>query len=281
VSFDLLPYRGDFAAVVVSSVEVTYFSAAGLERKMGGMSAVSINDLAITVVFDNNEYDENLQTYWGFSCVVSGPDETILFDTGGDGGMLLDNMERLGIDPAGIGAVVLSHAHGDHVGGLQDFLKQNHDVSVYLLRSFPAGLKGAVEDAGATPVVVGRPIKICGQVFTGGELGAGIREQSLGIATDRGLVIVTGCAHPGVVEIVEEMKNRSGMAVMLVMGGFHLGGMNAGEIEEIIDSLKAMGVEHAGPCHCTGELAMAMFKDEYGKNYINVGAGRKITTDDF
>lgn len=86
------------------------------ERESG--PAVTRADPTITVVFDNNPYKEGLATSWGFSCVVGGTEKTILFDTGGEGSILSANMDALGIDPAEIDVVVLSHIHGDHVGGL-------------------------------------------------------------------------------------------------------------------------------------------------------------------
>jgi 7,8-dihydropterin-6-yl-methyl-4-(beta-D-ribofuranosyl)aminobenzene 5'-phosphate synthase len=94
-------------------------------------------DLSITVSYDNNPYKERLTAAWGFSCVIRGTEKTILFDTGGDGSILLANMEELGINPKEIDLVVLSHIHGDHVGGLSSFLEKNPEVVVYLPKSFP------------------------------------------------------------------------------------------------------------------------------------------------
>jgi glyoxylase-like metal-dependent hydrolase (beta-lactamase superfamily II) len=97
--------------------------------------------MKITIVYDNNPYDPRLRSDWGFSCLVSFRERAILFDTGGDGGILLENMKKLGIDPKGISTVLLSHIHGDHVGGLPAFLRQNSKVTVYVPGSFPADLK--------------------------------------------------------------------------------------------------------------------------------------------
>ena len=80
-------------------------------------------EVTIAIIYDNNEYDSRLTTAWGFSCIVRFPQKIILFDTGGDSAILLSNMVKLGINPEEINTVVLSHAHGDHTGGLNDFLK--------------------------------------------------------------------------------------------------------------------------------------------------------------
>ena len=98
-----------------------------------------IDDLKITVVYNNYPYKEDLETGWGFSCLVEGADKTILFDTGGDGAVLLGNMDKLRIDPAVVDVVVLSHIHGDHTGGLEDFLEKKSIcllIRLYFLFAF-------------------------------------------------------------------------------------------------------------------------------------------------
>jgi len=100
------------------------------------------NNIRITVVYDNNPYKKGLETSWGFSSVVAGVEKTILFDTGDNGQLLLENMSKTGIDVNSIETVVLSHIHGDHTGGLEEFLKKNPKVSVSLPKSFPKKFKG-------------------------------------------------------------------------------------------------------------------------------------------
>jgi len=237
-------------------------------------------DISITVSYDNNPYRERLTTAWGFSCVIRGTEKTILFDTGGDGSILLTNMEELGINPKEIDLVVLSHIHGDHVGGLPSFLEKNPEVVVYLPKSFPKGFKNGVKEYGAKTIEVHEPLKICEGVYSTGELGIWIKEQSLVIYTEKGLVVITGCAHPGIVKIVDKAKDLVKGDVLLVMGGFHLGGESKGEIENIVSSFRKLGVSYVGPCHCSGDAARQLFKEEYGENFINVGVGRVITMND-
>jgi 7,8-dihydropterin-6-yl-methyl-4-(beta-D-ribofuranosyl)aminobenzene 5'-phosphate synthase len=153
--------------------------------------------LTLAIVYDNNEYDPRLRTSWGFACLLERDDITLLFDTGGDAPTLLSNMEVLELDPRDIDTVVLSHIHGDHVGGLGGILPVNEETTVYLPRSFPASFK---EQAGAHAFVVEvhEPMEIAEGIYTTGELGIGIIEQSLVLVTGRGLVVITGCAHPHV-----------------------------------------------------------------------------------
>jgi len=232
--------------------------------------------VTITILYDNNEYDERLRTAWGFSCLVEGPDETILFDTGGDSGTLLSNMRTLGVDPQRVDTVVISHVHGDHVGGLGGFLDENQAVTVYLPQSFPQSIEDAARDAGADVVKVRESVEICEHVLSTGELGDGIKEQSLAIEAARGLVVVTGCAHPGIVDIVLRTKEVTGQDVYLVMGGFHLGGKGTAEIEGIVEDLRQLGVQKVAPCHCSGDAARRLFKEAYGEDFIPAGAGSKL-----
>jgi len=242
--------------------------------------ATAAKNLSIVVSYDNNPYKERLTTAWGFSCVISGTEKTILFDTGGDGSILLANMEKLGISPKEIDLVVLSHIHGDHVRGLPSFLEKNSEVVVYLPKSFLKGSKVEVKEYGAKIVEVQGPLKICQGVYSTGELGTGIKEQSLIIYTEKGLIVITGCAHPGIIKIVDKAKDWGKSDVLLVMGGFHLGGESKGEIEKIVSSFWKLGVSYVGPCHCSGDTAKQLFKEEYGENFINVGVGKIITMND-
>jgi len=240
----------------------------------------AVKNLSITVSYDNNPYKERLTTAWGFSCVIRGTEKTILFDTGGDGSILLTNLEELGINPKEIDLVVLSHIHGDHVGGLPSFLRKNPEVVVYLPKSFPKGFKDKLKEYGAKIVEVQEPLKICEGVYSTGELGTWIKEQSLIIHTEKGWIVITGCAHPGIVKIVNKAKDLFKNTMLLVMGGFHLSGESKGEIENIISSFRKLGVSYVGPCHCSGDAARQLFKKEYGENFINVGVGRVVTMND-
>ena len=235
--------------------------------------------MTITIVYDNNPYKEGLQTGWGFSCLVTGTEKTILFDTGRDLS-LLDNMEKLGIEPNNIDLVVLSHIHGDHTGGLSSFLEKNPDVTVYLPESFPKRFKNNVRSCGTQIVEVEQSLKICENVYSTGQLGIIIKEQALIIQTDKGLIVITGCAHPGIVKIVKAAKDLLKDDIVLVMGGFHLEWTFAGKIERIISAFKQLHVRYAGPCHCSGDKAGSLFEKHFGENYINVGAGKTITLAD-
>jgi len=234
------------------------------------------NNINITVIFDNNPYKKGLETSWGFSCVISGTENTILFDTGGDGKLLLENMSKMGIDANNIETVVLSHIHGDHTGGLEMFLQKNPKVCVYLPKSFPKRFKEMVTSYGAKFVEVEKHAKICENVYSTGQLGTLTKEQGLIIQTEKGLIIITGCAHPGIVKMVKASKVLFNEQILLVMGGFHLEWATRGKIEKIITAFKDFNVKYVGPCHCTGDKARTLFEKHFAKNYINIGVGKVV-----
>ena len=232
--------------------------------------------MTFTIVYDNNAHDPALRTAWGFACLVEAGGQTLLFDTGGDSPTLLGNMAKLGLDPQAIDAVVLSHIHGDHTGGLAGLLDTGVRPTVYAPSAFPASFKDDVRTR-TELVEVTEPMEIFPGLHTTGELGSSIIEQALAVETSAGLVVVTGCAHPGVVEMVRRAKESAGGEVHLVMGGFHLGDASQRRIEAIIADFRDLGVQNGAPCHCTGDAARRMFADSFGENYIPAGVGRVIT----
>lgn len=233
----------------------------------------------ITVVFNNISDAVQLQTGWGFSCVVEGFGRTILFDTGCDGKMLISNMEHLGINPASIDMIILSHMHADHTGGLEHFLRQNHKVTVVLPRSFGHSFVQQIKYLGADVLVVSEPTQLLDGVYSTGEMGDQIKEQALILETSKGLVIITGCAHPGLVNIVKLAGQYLKKNVYLTMGGFHLMGLNALQVRECLQTLKALHVKKVAPSHCTGEAAIASFRQSWGEDFLAGGCGAVIEVD--
>lgn len=235
--------------------------------------------VTLTVLYNNVSSDPRLQTAWGMSCLVEGTEKTILFDTGGDGEILLSNMEKLGKRPGDIDMIVLSHIHGDHTGGLHDFLQQKGDVGIYVPESFPRDFERQAGKTGATVVRVDGPVRIEKGVYSTGQMGMMIREQALILRTGKGLVIITGCAHPGVVDIVKRAKEFCEGDVYLVFGGFHLMGSSERGVRRVIAQLRELGVRKAGPSHCTGEAPIAMFREAWGDDFIDLGCGASVVID--
>lgn len=229
----------------------------------------------ITIAFDNVAYDERLTMSWGYAAVVDCPAGQVLFDTGGMGSILVDNLQQLGFDPASFEHIVISHAHQDHYGGLAALARAGAESTVYgfsairrALGALPEGMAWAGVEAG---------MEIVPGIATSGMIGEAIPEQALVIPSADGLVILTGCAHPGIARIVRTVKELYQDDVYLVMGGFHLGSASTAIIEETIAELQALGVQHVAPSHCTGDAARRLFQEAFGEDYLPAGAGRVIT----
>jgi 7,8-dihydropterin-6-yl-methyl-4-(beta-D-ribofuranosyl)aminobenzene 5'-phosphate synthase len=230
----------------------------------------------MTIVYDNHSFKEDLEKDWGFSCFIKGFEKSILFDTGKNGHILLSNMGKLGICPEEIDLVFLSHAHKDHTDGLDILLTKNSKMEVWLPEFFSSSFKESIKSAGATVVEVDNFQKICEGAYTTGVIPGWIKEQSLILDTDKGLIVVTGCAHPRIVNIVFTAKELLEKSIHMVFGGFHLAGFLDAEIEEITARFRALGVEKVGPCHCSGDKCRIIFAKDYQDDFIKTGAGREI-----
>lgn len=231
--------------------------------------------ISLTVVFDNMSADNGLTPDGGFSCLIRGYGGTILFDTGARGDILLSNMEKLGLDPLDVDLVVLSHEHDDHTGGLAAFLEINPQVEVVMPGSFPDKIKSVAEAANKV-----RLVKEAGRVIDGvsstGEMGAERIEQSLVLKTPRGLVVLTGCAHPGVEEIAARAAKLFEGKPHLVAGGFHLGEASDEDLERIMNHLRELGVERVAPTHCSGEKAVEAFRTVWGDRFVEFHLGSTL-----
>lgn len=229
----------------------------------------------IIIVYDNKALS-GFKSAWGFAALVKFKNHTILLDTGGDGEILLANMKKLNINPKSIQYVFLSHIHGDHTGGLWAILGENPNVTVVLPAIFPESFKEKVRSFGAKVVEIDDPREILEDAYTTGVMFP-VGEQALVLKTSKGLVVVTGCSHPGVVKIVERAENITGENVYLVVGGFHLFGASEREVRAIAASLKKLGVQKLMPCHCTGSRAERIFAEEFGPDYVECGVGKIIS----
>ena len=137
-------------------------------------------------------------------------------------------------------------------------------------------LKDRIRKKAAEVISVDKPIPICKGVWTTGQLGTSIKEQSLVINIESGLVVIAGCAHPGIVNVVKKAKDMLENEIYLALGGFHLMSYSEGEVKEIIRQLMKLGVKKVGPSHCTGERPIELFRQAWGEDFVNLGCGTKI-----
>jgi len=196
----------------------------------------------IIEVYNNIPCREGLTTDWGFSCLLT--EAGLLFDTGERGEILLANMRALGIDPAAVRHLVLSHDHHDHVGGLAAMLAGNPSIEVIVHDAFSEKTLSLIRDY-AEPRIIAEWTQVAGGIAVTGPLGTNIPEQSLVVTVPGGYLVVTGCAHPHISRIVGRVSQEG--TVWGVIGGLHT------VTGEDIDALA--GVAYLSASHCTDKIA--------------------------
>jgi 7,8-dihydropterin-6-yl-methyl-4-(beta-D-ribofuranosyl)aminobenzene 5'-phosphate synthase len=233
--------------------------------------------VTVKVIYDNYVKTNGLESDWGFAILIEGLGKTILFDTGAKPDIFASNFKKMGLDAAKVDYLVISHEHGDHTGGIPAFVEMRKDMPVIVPYSFSEGFKKKMTGFSLEPVLVKEPAKICENLFTSGEFDYQIAEQALVLNTKKGLVVITGCSHPGIVEMLKEIKTTFNKNIYMVFGGFHLLQKSEKEMNEIISEMKSLGIIKCGATHCTGEKQIQMFKDSFAENYFELGVGNTIT----
>lgn len=210
--------------------------------------------MKITIIYDNTTLKPEFKADWGFSCLVETKNKNkILFDTGANGRILLFNMRKLNIDPISIDEIFISHAHFDHTGGLSEFLNINKKVKVYVPPSFHGFKK-------KNAIIIKKPTEIYENIFSTGEL-EGI-EQSMVVKDKKGIILIVGCSHPYMGDILNAAKNFGNLYA--IIGGMH----DFSQLELVED------LELICPTHCT--KYKSELKKKYPQKFIKGGVGRVI-----
>jgi 7,8-dihydropterin-6-yl-methyl-4-(beta-D-ribofuranosyl)aminobenzene 5'-phosphate synthase len=239
---------------------------------------IKSSEVTITVLFDNYLHQDDLTALWGFSAYIELPGQTILFDTGSNGRVLLRNAKLLQKEIYKVDTLFLSHHHWDHIGGLDSVIERHPGIDIVAPSSLSKRLVKDLRSMVRSVEVIGEePHKLTQGVYTTGMMGEGVQEQSLIIETAEGLIVITGCAHSGIVEITERAEAMRDKKVLLLLGGFHLMDEVETQIQRVIDALEELGVAYVSPTHCSGEKAIAMFGSAFAEKYIPGGAGKVIT----
>ena len=260
----------------------------------------------ITVLYDAFGQTSAMQKDWGYAALIEYASKRVLFDTGNDPNVLAQNVKAKGIDLSKLDFIVMSHRHGDHMGGLAYVLKVSPKVMIYAPKEgfgvYGSDLPGTFyrKDASLAPeqrYYDGAPPELMhsGSAWPGAdfhmvdrntEIAPNIhlltlvsdkpgtlelRELSFAINTPEGLVIVVGCSHPGIDKIVE-LATTINPRIHFIVGGFHLVVAPDSDIEKIVTALHdRFKVEYVAPDHCTGEPAFAALKRAFGDHYIYAG----------
>ncbi len=276
------PSRSLLAALIILIFQV---NARGQDYKIlqdpAGLTAINSdngieNPVTVKVIYDNYVRAEGFKSDWGYSVLIEGLEKTILFDTGAKPDIFDSNLKKMGTDVSKIGILVFSHEHGDHTAGAAAFIKLRTNIPVIIPYSFSDLFKKNMAESGFTPLLVKTPVKICTDLYSSGEFSGPIPEQALVLNTRQGLVVMTGCSHPGIVKMLGEIKTAFNKNIYMVFGGFHLLQKSESEMKEILDSMKSLGVVKCGATHCTGVTQTKMIRDAFGTDFVELGAGNII-----
>ncbi len=224
----------------------------------------------ITVLVDNNADPSNafLETAWGISIIVEADNTTILFDTGSSPLVLERNSHILGVNLSSVDVIVVSHEHWDHVGGLEKIAEVASGRRVYVPAHMSREVKDWIKGLGLEVVEVGETTMIARGVWIIGEMRGPPYEQALAVNVEGlGLIVVVGCSHPGVENIVEKACSEIGVKPYAVIGGFHLAGKPFEELNSTVKKLLELGVEKIYPIHCSGENIRRLLEEEYCDHY--------------
>ena len=262
----------------------------------------------ITVLYDAFGKSSAMQKDWGYAALIEYGGKRILFDTGNNPEILAHNAKAKGIDLSKLDFVVMSHRHGDHMGGMAYLLNVNPKVKIYAPKEGFGVYGGDLPSTfyrkdsslppeqryydGAPPAVMrfgaawpGANIELIDkttQIAPGIHLIAlvsdkpgtlELRELSLALDTPDGMVIVVGCSHPGIDKIVAAAAAIN-PRIHFIAGGFHLVVSNDKEIETIVATLReTFKVAFVAPGHCTGEPTFTALKKAFSERYLYAGLG--------
>src|SRR5882724_3603489 len=265
----------------------------------------------ITVLYDAFGKDSMMTKDWGYAALVEISGKRILFDTGDDPEILAKNAKAKGVDLTKLDFVVLSHRLGDHIGGFTFIRSVNPRVKVYAPKEnfgvFGSDLPSTFyrKDASLPAEMryyAGMPPETMkfGTAFPGAnielidkttEVAPGItlialisdapgtkelKELSLAINTADGIVLVVGCAHPGIESIVAE-ATKVNPHIHFIAGGFHLVVAQDPAIEKVATSLHdTYHVDYIAPGHCTGEPTFTALQKAFGDRYLYAGLGTTL-----
>ena len=240
--------------------------------------AVDLAPVKITYLYDNTEAVAGTLSSWGFAALIEAYGRRVLFDTGTGAEVLERNAAKLGADLGRLDALVLSHEHFDHTGGIAA-LGRRDGLPVY----YPAGSNpnadfiAALDRAGMKRIPVTEMTAILPRISVSHQMrGPMAAEIALLIDTDDGLGVIVGCAHPKPDVMLAQIKQQTGRPVLMLIGGFHLLDYSGEAINRTIANFEEQGVRYVGPTHCTGGAATDAMRRSWGDRFVEGGVGTVV-----
>ncbi len=265
--------------LVAYMLYVTMPTRTSLPPPLDASEVGCLESVEITVLIDNNP-DGSLRSPWGISLHVTAGNLSLLFDAGPDPGALKENCERLSVNLTDLDTAVISHEHGDHVNGLGYVAEMNENLTVYVPKNMSEPCKNWIGELGLSIVEVQDTCVISTGIAIVGELYGPPYEQALALnVRNLGLVVLVGCSHPGVEELVAKAVEDLGCEPYAVIGGFHLGGASSEVVADIAEALVEMGLKEIYPMHCSGEGIRTLLRQDYPDIYGDGKVGMKLIFD--
>lgn len=257
-----------FSVILLISL-VIYFQTRPVETKLEGISNLVSGTGKITILYNDYVYDSRLRAEPGISILIETPQLVVLFDTGGDTQILQENIEILDVNISKIDCIVLSHEHWDHLGGLEYILSKNPGIPVYVPGEYSQYLADNIRSYGGECVPLGNATRLSDSIGVSNTIYGTYDEHALVVKTGEGLILLTGCSHPGVDNVAFDVVESSGNNISLILGGFYTSSR-----AHACDVLDEIGVDRVAPIH--GGLSSATLEyleKRYGENYIQSGVG--------
>jgi len=260
---------------------VTWLIILGVNFIVFGQKNTELKEskMNIKIIYDNTAI-KGFKADWGFSCLIN---DSILFDTGAKPKIFATNFKKLGCKGTDIKIVFISHKHYDHIGGLEYLAKsKDFNAKIYCTDDTRGAIVSKFTKYKFNFIASGENGAITENIFSSGIIKTKykekpIEEQFLIIKNQNKIGLIVGCSHPGIEKMVAkalEMNPESELS--FVIGGFHFVNWKKSDIRKTAEKLKEMGLRKAGASHCSGEKTKVVFKEVYGKDYIEVDAGREI-----